>query len=55
VALNIGLLTVGLDTIEFAELYRHDELLGIAFVGKHDPYRPLAEHITEIIRASKSG
>ncbi len=53
VALNIGLLTLGLDTVEFADLYRHDELLGIAFVGKHDPYRPLAEHITDIIAGTK--
>jgi fido (protein-threonine AMPylation protein) len=49
VALNIGLLTVGLDTVEFADLYLHDELLGIAFVGRNDPYRPLAEHIAEIV------
>ena len=27
----------------------HDDLLGIAFVGKHEPYRALAEHIREII------
>lgn len=53
VALNLGLLTVGLDTVEFADLYLHDELLSIAFVGRHDPYRPLAEHITEIIAGTK--
>jgi len=49
VALNIGLLTVGLDTVEFADLYLHDELLDVAFVGRNDPYRPLAEHIAEIV------
>ena len=48
-ALNIGLLTVGLDTVEFADLYLHDELLDVAFVGRNDPYRPLAEHIAEIV------
>jgi hypothetical protein len=26
---------------------------GDAFVGKHDPYRPLAEHITDIIAGTK--
>ncbi|MFI5004949.1 MAG: Fic family protein [Solirubrobacterales bacterium] len=54
VALNTGLLTLGLDTVEFADLELHDELLGIAFVGKHDPYRPLAEHIVEIVGDTES-
>ena len=54
-ALNTGLLTLGLDTVEFTDLELHDELLGIAFVGKHDPYRPLAEHIAETIGDTKSG
>jgi fido (protein-threonine AMPylation protein) len=49
VALNAGLLTLGLPRVAFKDLELHDDLLGIAFVGKHDPYRPLAEHITEII------
>jgi fido (protein-threonine AMPylation protein) len=55
VSLNTGLLTLGLDTVEFTDLELHDELLGIAFVGKHDPYRPLAEHIAETIGDTKSG
>ncbi len=38
-----------LDTVGFTDLELHDDLLGIVFVGKHDPYRPLAEHITKII------
>jgi hypothetical protein len=49
IALNAGLLTLDLPTVGFKELELHDELLGIAFVGKHDPYRPLAKHIAEII------
>ncbi len=48
VALNAALLTLGLPSVEFKDLELHDDLLGIAFVGKHDPYRPLAEHIAEI-------
>jgi hypothetical protein len=32
----------------------HDELLGIAFVGKHEPYRALASHIREIIERAES-
>ena len=54
VALNTGLLVLGLDTVEFTDLDLHDKLLGIAFVGKHDPYRQLAEHIAEIITDAKS-
>jgi len=53
-ALNAGLVTLGLDIVTFKDLDRHDELLGIAFVGKHDPYRPLAEHIAEILGATES-
>jgi fido (protein-threonine AMPylation protein) len=54
VALNAALLTLGLPRVEFKDLELHDDLLGIAFVGKHDPYRPLAEHIVEIISTSDS-
>jgi fido (protein-threonine AMPylation protein) len=54
VALNAGLVTLGLNIVTFKDLDRHDELLGIAFVGKHDPYRPLAEHIAEILDATES-
>ncbi len=49
VALNAGLVTLGLDIVGFNDLEQHDELLGIAFVGRNDPYRPLAEHIAEIL------
>jgi fido (protein-threonine AMPylation protein) len=53
-ALSAGLVTLGLDIVTFKDLERHDELLSIAFVGKHDPYRPLAEHIAEILGASET-
>ena len=49
VALNAALLTLGLGTVGFKDLELHDDLLGIAFVGRNDPYRPLAEHIAKII------
>jgi fido (protein-threonine AMPylation protein) len=48
VALNAALVTLDLDIVAFKDLARHDELLGIAFVGKHDPYRPLAEYIATL-------
>jgi len=48
VALNASLVTLGLDIVAFKDLARHDELLSIAFVGKHDPYRPLAEYIATL-------
>ena len=48
VALNAGLVTLGLNIVGFNDLERHDELLGIAFVGRNDPYRPLAEYIAEL-------
>jgi fido (protein-threonine AMPylation protein) len=53
VALNAALLTLNLARIQFTDLELHDDLLGIAFVGKHDPYRPLAEHVAEIISTSE--
>ena len=49
VALNASLLTLGLPRVQFKDLELHDDLLGIAFVGKHEPYRPLAEQIAKII------
>ncbi len=49
VALNAALLTLGLDTVGFNDLARHDELLGIAFIGRNDPYRPLAEYVAELV------
>lgn len=53
-ALNAGLLTLGLDTVAFEDLESHDKLLGIAFAGKHEPYRPLAEQIAQIISEPRS-
>jgi fido (protein-threonine AMPylation protein) len=52
VALNAGLATLGFDLVAFNDLARHNELLGVAFVGKHDPYRPLTEYLAEIIGAT---
>ncbi|MFI5003473.1 MAG: Fic family protein [Solirubrobacterales bacterium] len=49
VALDAALLTLGLPPVQFNNLGLHDELLGIAFVGRNDPYRPLAEHIAELV------
>ena len=40
--------------VAFKDLARHDELLGIAFVGRNEPYRPLAEHITELLADTQS-
>lgn len=54
VALNAALLTLDLPVVGFNDLERHDELLGIAFIGKYDPYRPLAEHIAEVITDTES-
>jgi fido (protein-threonine AMPylation protein) len=53
VALDAALLTFGLPPVQFTDLARHDELLGAAFVGGNDPYRPLAQHIAEIIAGTK--
>lgn len=55
VALDAALLTLGLPRVEFKDLELHDRLLGVAFVGKHDPYRPLAEHILQMIREMDTG
>jgi fido (protein-threonine AMPylation protein) len=49
VALDAALLTLKLPRVQFTDLELHDELLGIAFVGRNDPYRPLAEHIAEFV------
>ncbi len=55
VTLNAGLLTLGLPRIRFNDLQLHDDLLGVAFVGKHDPYRALAEHIAELVSDAQFG
>jgi fido (protein-threonine AMPylation protein) len=52
VALNAALRTLNLARVQFTDLELHDELLGTAFVGRNDPYRPLAEHIAKIISTS---
>ncbi|HEY5344662.1 MAG TPA: Fic family protein [Solirubrobacteraceae bacterium] len=49
VTLNAALRTLDLARVQFMDLELHDDLLGIAFVGRHDPYRPLAKHIAEIV------
>ncbi len=49
VALDAALLTLGMPPVRFNDLGLHNELLGIAFVGRNDPYRPLAEHIAELV------
>jgi fido (protein-threonine AMPylation protein) len=54
VALNAGLVTLDLDVVAFKDLALHDELLGIAFVGRNDPYRPLTEHIAELVGATRT-
>jgi fido (protein-threonine AMPylation protein) len=54
VALNAGLLTLDLPRVEFKDIELHDDLLGMAFVGKNEPYRPLAEYIGEIIKNAES-
>jgi fido (protein-threonine AMPylation protein) len=51
-ALDAALLTLNLRRVQFTDLELHGQLLGIAFVGRNDPYRPLAEHIAEIITTS---
>jgi prophage maintenance system killer protein len=48
VALNAALLTLGLTRIQVTDLELHDRLLAIAFAGRHDPYRPLAEYIATL-------
>ena len=53
VALNASLRTLNLARVQFIDLELHDQLLGVAFVGRNDPYRPLAEHIAELIRTSQ--
>jgi hypothetical protein len=49
VALNAGLATLDLPPVVFEDLALHDELLAIAFHGKNDACRPLAEHIDQVI------
>jgi hypothetical protein len=43
VALNVGLVMFDLDILTFKDFERHNELLGIAFVCKHDPTEAAAD------------
>jgi hypothetical protein len=45
VALQAALLSLGLPSLEFSDLEQHDDLIGWAFRGRNEPYRPLARHI----------
>lgn len=51
IALQAALIFLGLPTVEFADLEQHDDLIGWAFRGRNEPYRPLAEHIAGHIGA----
>ena len=50
VALHASLLSLDLPRVKFRDLQEHDELIGIAFRGDNEPYRPLASYIAEYIR-----
>lgn len=50
VALHAALLSLDLPRVKFRDLQEHDELIGIAFRGDNEPYRPLAGYIAEYIR-----
>lgn len=50
VALHASLLSLSLPRVKFRDLQEHDDLIGIAFRGNNEPYRPLATYIAEYIR-----
>lgn len=50
VALHASLLSLNLPRVKFRDLQEHDDLIGIAFRGDNEPYRPLARYIAEYIR-----
>jgi fido (protein-threonine AMPylation protein) len=50
VALHAALLSLDLPRVKFRDLQEHDELIGIAFRGDNEPYRPLAGYIAGYIR-----
>lgn len=52
VGLNAVLRSLDLPEVTFPDMLVHDELLGVAFRNDDDPYRPLAEHIAAIVRAT---
>lgn len=45
IALQAALFSLGLPSFEFSDLEQHDDLIGWAFRGRNEPYRPLAQHI----------
>lgn len=50
VALHAALLSLDLPRVKFRDLREHDDLIGIAFRGDNEPYRPLAGYVAEYIR-----
>jgi fido (protein-threonine AMPylation protein) len=50
VALHASLLSLSLPRVKFRDLQEHDDLIGIAFRGDNEPYRPLAMYIAGYIR-----
>jgi fido (protein-threonine AMPylation protein) len=47
IALQAALLSLNLPSFEFRDLGQHDDLIGWAFRGRNEPYRPLARHIAQ--------
>lgn len=45
VALQAALISLDLPPVVFSDLEQHDDLIGRAFRGQNEPYRPLARHI----------
>jgi hypothetical protein len=45
VALQAALISLDLPPVVFSNLEQHDDLIGRAFRGQNEPYRPLARHI----------
>lgn len=45
VALQAALISLDLPPVGFSDLEQHDDLIGRAFRGRNEPYRPLARHI----------
>jgi fido (protein-threonine AMPylation protein) len=50
VTLQAALWWLDLPRTEFLDLERHDDLIGAAFRGDHEPYRQIAEYIAHRIR-----
>jgi fido (protein-threonine AMPylation protein) len=45
VALQAALISLDLPPFGFSDLEQHDDLVGRAFRGRNEPYRPLARHV----------